>query len=98
MRFASTCRDDPSVPPPPLSLHEPQNWPQLLSATEVAGLLRVNRQTIVSMIARGEIAGVKVGKQWRIAPEDVWALIPAGTRARWPPGPWRADRATPGRP
>ena len=50
------------------------------------------------MIARGEIAGVKIGKQWRIAPEDVWALIPAGTRARWPPGPWRADRAAPGRP
>jgi excisionase family DNA binding protein len=92
----STRRDDPPVPPP-LSLHEPQNWPPVLSATEVAHLLRVDRQTIVSMIGRGEIPGVKVGKQWRIAPEDVWPLIPAATRARWPPGPWRPDPAAPGR-
>jgi hypothetical protein len=34
------------------------------------------------MIGRGEIPVVKVGKQWRIAPEDVWPLILAGTRAR----------------
>jgi excisionase family DNA binding protein len=72
-------------------LHEPDTWPQLLSATEVAGLLLIDRQTVVSMIDRGELAGVKVGKQWRIAPEDVWPLIPPGVRARWPRGPWRGD-------
>ena len=77
--------------PPPLDLHAPQTWPQLLSATEVAGLLLIDRQTVVLMIDRGELAGVKVGKQWRIAPEDVWPLIPPGVRARWPPGPWRGD-------
>jgi excisionase family DNA binding protein len=82
--------DDPRVPPP-LSLHEPHTWPQLLSATQVAGLLLVDRQTVVAMIDRGELAGSKIGKQWRIAPEDVWPLIPAGVRARWPPGPWRSD-------
>jgi excisionase family DNA binding protein len=77
--------------PPPLSLHEPQTWPRLLSATQVAGLLLVDRQTVVAMIDRGELEGSKIGKQWRIAPEDVWPLIPSGVRARWPPGPWRGD-------
>jgi excisionase family DNA binding protein len=65
----------------PLSLHEPHTWPQLLSATQVAALLLVDRQTVVAMIERGELAGSKIGKQWRIAPEDVWPLIPAGVRA-----------------
>jgi excisionase family DNA binding protein len=77
--------------PPPLSLHEPQTWPLLLSATQVAGLLLVDRQTVAAMIDRGELEGSKIGKQWRIAPEDVWPLIPSGVRARWPPGPWRGD-------
>ncbi len=77
--------------PTPLSLHEPDTWPQLLSASDAAGLLLVDRQTVVAMIARGELAGVKVGKQWRIAPEDLWPLIPPGVRGRWPPGPWRDE-------
>lgn len=51
---------------------------RLRSATQVAGLLLVDRQTVVAMIDRGELAGVKVGKQWRIAPEDVWPLDSRG--------------------
>lgn len=85
------CAGDDLRVPPPLSLHEPQTWPQLLSATQVAGLLLVDRQTVVAMIDRGELVGSKIGKQWRIAPEDIWPLIPAGVRARWPPGPWRGE-------
>lgn len=84
-------RDDAAVPPA-LSLHEPQHWPPLLTASQVATLLMVERHTIPAMIARGELPATKIGKQWRIAPEDVWPLIPAGIRARWPEGPWRVQR------
>ena len=74
-----------------LSVREPQHWPPLLTATQVADLLLVERHTIPSMIARGELPATKVGRQWRIAPDDVWPFIPASIRAGWPPGPWDTD-------
>jgi len=77
--------------PAPLSIREPENWPELLSATKVASLLGLERHTVLDMIARGELPATKIGRQWRIAPDDVWPFIPASIRARWPPGPWRND-------
>ncbi len=72
----------------PLSLREPQNWPPLLSATQVADLLLLERHTVLAMISRGELPATKAGRQWRIAPEDVAPFIPASVREAWPPGPW----------
>ncbi len=74
----------------PLSIHHPQDWPALLSIRQVAGLLAVNYQTIHSMVLRGDLPGVRVAKLWRVAAEDVWPLVPASIRARWPPGPWES--------
>lgn len=71
-----------------LNIHEPQNWPTVLTSGEVAAILVLNRQTIQAMIARGELPAVKAGKLWRIAPEDVWPFVPPGIRTRWPAGPW----------
>jgi excisionase family DNA binding protein len=78
----------------PLSLQAPQDWPALLSVTQVAELLLLNRQTVQAMIARGELPAVKTGKLWRIAPEDVWPFVPTGIRSRWPEGPWRDDASS----
>jgi excisionase family DNA binding protein len=83
----SALVDDAGVPSP-LSLHEPQHWPPVLSTSQVADLLQVNRQTILAMIARQELAASRVGKLWRIAAEDVWPLVPTSIRSRWPAGPW----------
>ena len=85
--------DDARVPPP-LSLHRPQDWPPVLTTTQVAALLSVDRQTILAMLRRGDLKGVRVGKPWRIAPEDVWPFVPPGIRARWPEGPWHDDPQT----
>jgi excisionase family DNA binding protein len=86
----------PRVPRPPLSIHEPQNWPDVLSTAQVAALLAVNRQTILSLLDRGVLPGVRVGKPWRIAPEDVWPFVPPGIRARWPEGPWHHQQPSGG--
>jgi excisionase family DNA binding protein len=66
----------------PLSLRKPQNRPSVFTMTQVAELLSVNRQTGLRMIARRELPPSRVGKLWRIAPEDVWPFVPPGIRAR----------------
>ena len=79
--------DDVAVPSP-LSLHAPENWPEVLTTTQVAELLAIDRQTVLRMIHRDELPASRVGKVWRIAPEDIWPFVPPGIRARWPDGPW----------
>jgi excisionase family DNA binding protein len=74
--------------PSPLSLHAPENWPEVLSTTQVAELLAIDRQTVLRMIDRDELPASRVGKVWRIAPEDIWPFVLPGIRARWPDGPW----------
>ncbi len=80
------------VVPAPLSPHDPQDWPAILTTTQVARLLVVNDQTIRTMINRGELPASRVGKVWRIAAEDVWPFVPPGIRATWPAGPWSSRR------
>jgi len=76
-----------------LSLHAPEDWPEVLTTTQVAGLLAINRETVRQMIERHELPAARVGRLWRVAPEDVWPFVPPGIRARWPPGAWREPPA-----
>jgi excisionase family DNA binding protein len=80
--------------PAALSVYSPQDWPAMLSTAQVAELLSVGRETIHAMLARGELRGVRVGRRWRIAADDVWPYIPPSIRAQWPEGPWRQRPAT----
>jgi excisionase family DNA binding protein len=41
----------------------------LLTAAEVADLLRMNHQVVLRKLATGEIAGYKLGKEWRVREE-----------------------------
>ena len=43
----------------------------MLSLEEVAYRLNVSVQTVRRLILNGELRGVKVGKQWRVRPEDL---------------------------
>ena len=81
--------DDDATVSAALSIHDPQDWPVVLTTSQVADLLLVDRQTILAMIKRGDLPASRVGKPYRIAPEDVWPLVPPGIRDRWPAGPWR---------
>ena len=92
----------PGLEPPPaanaavlemkLSLYEPQNWPELLSASQVAQLLHIAHTTVGRWCEEGTIEGVQIGGSrgiWRIPREAVWPLVPPSIRASWPDGPWK---------
>jgi excisionase family DNA binding protein len=75
-----------------LSLYEPQDWPEMLSASQVAGLLHLAHTTVGRWCEDGTIEAVKLGRVrgvWRIPREAVWPLVPPSIRASWPDGPWK---------
>ena len=72
-----------------LSLHAPQDWPEILSPQDVAGLLRIATGTVARWCETGHIEAVRVGRRWRIPPQAVWPLVPPSIRAGWPDGPWK---------
>lgn len=74
-----------------LSLHRPDEWPEVLSVTQVADLFAVGTAAVRAAIRRGELSAVALGGQYRIAAESVWRLVPAEIRAQWPDGRWRQD-------
>jgi excisionase family DNA binding protein len=49
---------------------------------EVAAALRVNRKTIAGMIDRGELAAVRVGRQWHIPASAITAPAAYGDAER----------------
>ncbi len=48
---------------------------ELLSAQEVAGLLKISRNTVYELIKRGELNSSKVGKQVRVAKSEVSSYL-----------------------
>jgi len=48
---------------------------ELLTTAEVAQVLRMRSDSIIRKIKRGEIAAVKVGKQWLIRRSALEALV-----------------------
>ena len=47
----------------------------LLTIADVADHLRVNAKTVRRWVATGELPAYKVGRQWRVAEEDLWAFL-----------------------
>lgn len=57
------------------------------STAEVASVLGVSTRTIQNMVARGELRGVRVGRQWRIHGEELDRLIRGDTPHAAAPAP-----------
>ncbi len=76
-----------TLPRAALSLHRPDEWPEVLSVSQVADLLAVGRRAIIAAIERGDLSAVAIGGQYRIAAESVWRLVPAEIRAQLARGP-----------
>lgn len=47
----------------------------VLNVDQVAELVHMHRETVYTLIERGEIPAVKVGRRWRIRRQDVEALL-----------------------
>ncbi len=49
--------------------------PQVLTADDAAQYLQMHRRTITNKLMRGELPGIKTGKEWRIRQEDLDAYL-----------------------
>jgi excisionase family DNA binding protein len=53
--------------------------PRLLTVKEVSKLLRIHRPKVYELIKRGDIAGFKLGADWRVKTESVELYVGAIT-------------------
>ena len=61
--------------------HRDEDVPQIMTISEVAALLRVDAETVETLIEDGRLPAVKVGQDWRISRTNVIAFINAGDNA-----------------
>ncbi len=56
---------------------------QLLTAAQVAERLQLRERTVTSWLRQGFLRGFKLGKEWRVSPEDLRSFLE--TRVNRPP-------------
>ncbi len=54
-----------------------KNIEKLLTPTDVADRLQVNERTVTIWLRTGRLRGFKIGKEWRISPDDLQAYLEA---------------------
>ncbi len=59
------------------------NDKKLLTPTDVANRLQVNERTVTLWLRKGHLRGFKIGRSWRISPDDLQAFLEAS--ANMPP-------------
>ncbi len=59
------------------------NDKNLLTPTDVGNRLQINERTVTLWLRNGHLRGFKVGKEWRISPDDLQAFLEAS--ANMPP-------------
>ncbi len=52
---------------------------QLLTAAQVAERLQLHERTVTRWLRRGYLRGFKLGKEWRILPDDLRAFLEASS-------------------
>ncbi len=57
---------------------------KLLTPTDVANRLQVNKRTVTRWLRKGHLRGFKVGKEWRISPDDLQAFLEASANKPTP--------------
>ncbi len=50
---------------------------KLLTPTDVAKRLQVNERTVTMWLRKGHLRGFKIGKEWRVSPDDLQAFLEA---------------------
>jgi excisionase family DNA binding protein len=67
---------------------------ELLTAEQAAAILQLSPKTIKDWLRAGKLPGCKIGRLWRVKPEDLEAFIQASHRwhGREEPADPRNDR------
>ncbi len=50
---------------------------RLLTPTDVANHLQVNERTVTIWLRKGHLRGFKIGRDWRISPDDLQVFLEA---------------------
>ncbi len=53
------------------------NDKKLLTPLDVADRLQMNERTVNIWLRKGRLRGFKIGKEWRISPDDLQAFLEA---------------------
>lgn len=64
--------------------------PLVLTSDQAAAVLQLKRRTIANMLDRGDLRGVKIGKEWRVSRAELMRFVesgPAGARRVISPRP-----------
>ncbi len=48
---------------------------QLLTAAQVAERLQLHERTVTAWLRQGYLRGFKLGKEWRVSPEDLRSFL-----------------------
>ena len=56
---------------------------EILTAAEVAALLRIHPRTVYNLARKGSIPARKLGGSWRFSKEAILKMVPGGDGA-WP--------------
>ncbi len=54
-----------------------KNSEKFHTPTDVAHSLQVNERTVTQWLRKGYLRGFKIGKEWRISPDDLQAFLEA---------------------
>ena len=54
-----------------------KNSDKLLTPTDVADRLQVHERTVTRWLRKGHLRGFKIGKEWRISPDDLQTFLEA---------------------
>lgn len=52
--------------------------PLVLTSDQAAAVLQLTRRTVANMLDRGDLRGVKIGKEWRISRAELQQFIEGG--------------------
>jgi excisionase family DNA binding protein len=56
--------------------------PLVLTSEQAAKVLQLTRRTITNMLDRGDLRGVKIGKEWRISRAELVRFVETGSMPR----------------
>lgn len=58
--------------------------PLVLTSEQVAAVLQLKRRTVTNMLDRGELQGVKIGREWRVSRAALMQFVEGAPRAGKP--------------
>lgn len=63
-------------------MNRDDEWPELMTADEVARILRITSGAVRYMLREGQLEGIRIGRRWLIDKREVRRVLDEGKRER----------------